>query len=261
MTTEQIRLYEQILAFIRPFYVGKPCLIGCNGPQGAGKTTLTTWLTEQLNREQIPSLSFSIDDFYLPRKKQLALAHANPNNTYLQQRGYPGTHDIQLGQTTIQRLLENKETLIPRYNKSAYLGQGDQIPQEQWQLWPGGKSPLVLLEGWMLGFQAISPASLTDPALAQINTLLSAYARWLENLDAFIYLKPKQTSFVLNWRVEAERKRRESGAEAMSEADAKAYIEKFIPAYEIYAETITAEALHLPPDHFLSVSINQNRLP
>ncbi len=69
----------------------RPFIVGLNGVQGGGKTTLVRALAATLQqRELLPTLVVSIDDFYLPRAEQLALAAAHPDNGLLQQRGQPG---------------------------------------------------------------------------------------------------------------------------------------------------------------------------
>lgn len=69
-----------------------PFVIGLNGVQGVGKTTLVRALAETLQERQgLPTLVVSIDDFYLRHEDQLALAAAHPDNALVQYRGEPGT--------------------------------------------------------------------------------------------------------------------------------------------------------------------------
>jgi D-glycerate 3-kinase len=69
----------------------RPFVIGLNGVQGVGKTTLVRALAETLeNREGLPTLVVSIDDFYLPHAAQLDLAAKHPANALVQYRGEPG---------------------------------------------------------------------------------------------------------------------------------------------------------------------------
>jgi D-glycerate 3-kinase len=69
----------------------RPFIVGLNGVQGVGKTTLVRALAETLqDREGLSTLVVSIDDFYLTHADQLALAAAHPDNALVQYRGEPG---------------------------------------------------------------------------------------------------------------------------------------------------------------------------
>ena len=120
LSGERIHFYCQILFWLEAQLnekrkerlleqkASRPLFVGLNAPQGAGKTTLTKWLVDQLEEKQIQALAISIDDFYLTCEQQVQLAQANSDNPYLQQRGYPGTHDIELGVKTLQQLRKNQ---------------------------------------------------------------------------------------------------------------------------------------------------------
>lgn len=110
----------------------------------------------------------SYDDFYLNYEEQQKLANANPNNKFLQGRGVAGTHDMELGAKTIDDLCFGLEDIyIPRYNKSAYGGQGDRAEEGTWIK---GPLDLVIVEGWMLGFQ---PIEKPPPEMEKVNELLA----------------------------------------------------------------------------------------
>lgn len=93
---------------------------------------------------------------------QDALAAAHPSNSLLRVRGNAGTHDLALGLRTIRSLKYGVEQTssfrIPRYDKSARGGRGDRVPEEQWSTVPV-MPEVVLLEGWMLGFEALPEGS------------------------------------------------------------------------------------------------------
>ncbi|KPM34968.1 hypothetical protein AK830_g11616 [Neonectria ditissima] len=73
----------------------RPFVIGLNGVQGAGKTTLVRALSVALEQQNVPTLVCSIDEFYLTRRDQVALAEAHPDNALIQHRGEPGMTDHQ----------------------------------------------------------------------------------------------------------------------------------------------------------------------
>lgn len=69
----------------------RPFVIGLNGVQGVGKTTLVRRLAETLRQdEHLETLVCSIDDFYLAHEDQVALAASVPDNALVQVRGEPG---------------------------------------------------------------------------------------------------------------------------------------------------------------------------
>jgi D-glycerate 3-kinase len=111
-----------------------PYIIGINAPQGGGKSTLTSYLVQLFEDCELSAVTLSIDDFYHIRDRQIQIANENPENIYLQQRGYPGTHDIELG-IEILSSLKNPNSIesisLPRYDKSKHQGQGDRANKEQ----------------------------------------------------------------------------------------------------------------------------------
>jgi D-glycerate 3-kinase len=155
----------------------------------------------------------------------------------LQQRGYPGTHDIRLGSATLAALKAissaQKTVAIPRYDKSAHGGEGDRMPMNEWQ---SVMAPLdfVILEGWCVGFTPLPETDIQDAHLSEINKMLAQYAAWHNFLDAFIQLRAQRIGDVVRWRIEAEQKMRAQGKPGMSDEKIQAYIERFLPAYEMY---------------------------
>ncbi len=95
-----------------------PMVLGISAPQGCGKTTLVEQLEQLFSWQQRQVASVSIDDFYVTRKDQAALAAANPENRLLQLRGNAGTHDLGLGSATLGQLLgltsDGSEASVPR---------------------------------------------------------------------------------------------------------------------------------------------------
>lgn len=102
-------------------------------------------------------MTLSLDDIYLTHADQVALAQAHPGNPLLQHRGQPSTHDLDLGEKVFASLAAEHPTAIPQYDKSAFAGQGDRVPVEQWNIVneeQQKKVKVVIFEGWCVGFQA-----------------------------------------------------------------------------------------------------------
>lgn len=263
MNTSRAQFYHEVFAWVlhqqKQAHVS-PLMVGLSAPQGAGKTTLTAALCEIAAAKGLRAVSLSIDDFYLTRAEQLRLAQAHPTNPYWQQRGYPGTHDLALGEATLHALkgLGSKGALpLPAYDKSAHAGQGDRRPRSDWRE-VRGPLEVIFFEGWMLGFTAVAETALADPALKDINAVLPGYERWLELLDAMIWLEPQDANYVIEWRVEAEKRMQAEGHAGMSETEITAYINKFLPAYRTYLPVLKATVARFPHLHLM---IGRNRLP
>ena len=64
--------------------------LGLIGYNGAGKSTLVKTLSKALEGQNVPTLVCSIDEFYLTRQDQVALAESHPDNALIQHRGEPG---------------------------------------------------------------------------------------------------------------------------------------------------------------------------
>ena len=111
----------------------------------------------------IPTIVISIDDFYLSHEDQSRLAADHPKNPLIQHRGQPSTHDLNLATSVLSSLRAGQKTRIPSYDKSAFNGQGDRIPDSEWTTVNeiGDRSAkLVILEGWCLGFRSLDPGRL-----------------------------------------------------------------------------------------------------
>jgi D-glycerate 3-kinase len=235
--------------------------VGLSAPQGAGKSTLARQICSLAAEAGLNAIAISIDDFYLTRADQKALALRFADNPYLQHRGYPMTHDLELGRKTLTALRDGRPVQIPRYDKSAHKGQGDRAPQASWTT-ISNPPDIVLLEGWMLGFRPVPNEKLPNRQFDVLNRALAEYETWVEVLDAFIWLEPERIEDVVTWRTEAEEKVRASGIPTMSNDQIRRYIESFLPAYETYLPTIATTAIshggmkHRP---FLHLKVHRDR--
>lgn len=245
MTVSSRSLIDAVLALRRRIAARGPCVVGLSGPQGCGKSTLASAVVAAARAAGETAVALSIDDVYLTHDQQRALAALHPGNLYLEHRGYPGTHDVELGAATLRALRAAQPgdvVALPAYDKSAHAGRGDRRPRGDWPA-VVGPVDLVVLEGWMLGFPSLDAAALEalpDRHLAAAASFLPPYAAWTDALDAFVHLDAAEPDLVVGWRVDAERARRASGAAALSDAEARDYVERFLPAYALWVPLLRA---------------------
>ncbi|KAI2635079.1 putative Uridine/cytidine kinase [Xylaria nigripes] len=235
----------------------KPFVIGLNGVQGVGKTTLVRNLAENLRRDQgLETFVCSIDDFYLTHDEQVALAKSMPDNALVQVRGQPGTHATELAQQVLASIINNTTTHIPLYDKSLFSGQGDRLPRAAWPEVNGPGQPKVqvlIIEGWCVGFRPLSVAEVTAKYNAPSRTLkhhqlehLLFINRELERydaaittrFDAFIHIDAEETEWVYDWRLEQEVMLRAQRGAGMSDEQVVHFVDAYYPAYEIFTDKL-----------------------
>jgi D-glycerate 3-kinase len=137
--------------------IKKPLMIGINGCQGSGKSTLVDFLAAYLSEQyQLKTVTLSIDDFYYDRAKRTELAQ--DVHTLLATRGVPGTHDSQLLKSTLVHLKEGKPTAIPRFNKAT----DEPLPENEWT-YIENPVDVVLVEGWCWGIPPQQSFALSKP--------------------------------------------------------------------------------------------------
>jgi D-glycerate 3-kinase len=236
-------------------------ILGIQGPQGCGKSTLAAALVEQWGRAGVRATAVSVDDFYLTHAEQEALASRHAGNPYLRYRGYPGTHDVALGRRTIDAIAslgEPQSGAVPVYDKSAHRGRGDRASESAWRR-VAGPIDVLVLEGWMLGFTPVdsrADALTVDLALRAPNQYLEAYRVWHERLDAFVHMHVDSLDTIVRWRMDSERARRERGEPALSDDDARDYIDRFLPAYRLWVPQLRA---HPPCSEFTTIELAEDR--
>ncbi|KAG9238879.1 putative Uridine/cytidine kinase [Amylocarpus encephaloides] len=239
----------------------RPFIIGLNGVQGAGKTTLVSALSQTLRgTEGLETLVLSIDDLYLTREQQVNLAGEHADNKLVQHRGEPGTHDMTLARSVISSLLSNKETKIPSYDKSQLSGLGDRAHVSTWQTVNTPSSPpirVIILEGWCIGFRSLLPSVLstkfTSPSLTLqnhslshlefVNESLRDYDVLTDEYDAFIHIDAEDTRWVYEWREQQEAALRREKGKVMSEEEVRTFVDGYFPAYELYVEGVRGGVL------------------
>jgi D-glycerate 3-kinase len=245
----------------------RPIVIGVNGSQGSGKSTLSALLSVVLAREySLHSIDLSIDDFYLTRAQRQALAKTV--HPLLATRGVPGTHDVDLLADTLQRLRgAGAPVAVPRFDKS----QDDRVPSAQWQ---SVDPPLdiIILEGWCLGVRAQQPAQLATPANAlerdedkqgtwreYVNARLQEdYHRLYDLIDIWVMLQAPSFDSVFRWRLEQEQKLAQKQTGTDSRVMSAEQIARFIQHYQ----RLTQQALDTLPAtvHYLFRLDEQRRI-
>ncbi|QEW07654.1 hypothetical protein [Nitrincola iocasae] len=195
----------------------KPLVIGINGAQGAGKSTLFNLLEVTLSEGfGLRVVGFSIDDLYKTRAKRSELAEQV--HPLLQTRGVPGTHDVELGIEILDSLLHANDTTvtrIPVFDKSI----DDRCPDYVWQEWVG-RADIIVLEGWCVGATPQLDEALSEP-VNQLEReedsngiwrryaneqLKYQYAELFSRLDLLIMLQVPSMQAVFEWRSLQEKK-------------------------------------------------------
>jgi D-glycerate 3-kinase len=217
----------------------KPFVVGINGCQGSGKSTLTsfieTFLTSVHNKRVV---SLSIDDFYLDQSGRSALAiKVHP---LLKTRGVPGTHDINLALSTLKQLDKGLRTALPRFNKAT----DNPFPQAQWPV-VDDMPDFVILEGWCVGVPAQASTHVKQPInhleevedplgiwRSYVNTELAGQYQTLFNrIDYSVMLKAPSFDCVYQWRLEQEHKLAASangkGAGIMSDEEVANFVQHY----------------------------------
>ena len=158
-----------------------------------------------------------------------------------------------LGVATLRAFKQGGAVVVPVYDKSARDGRGDRAPRTSWRR-VQGPWEVVILEGWMLGFRpGPAPAELAAP-----NLRLGAYAAWHDLLDVMVILTMTHPRQVVDWRMESERARRVRGEGTLTDAQARDYVERFLPAYDAWVPGLLAA----PPGRAaLQVVLGPDRLP
>ncbi len=229
----------------------KPFIVGINGSQGSGKSTLTSFVEYYLSSvhgKQVVSLS--IDDFYFDQSQRNALAiKVHP---LLATRGVPGTHNIPLALDTLRNLDSGSRTLLPRFDKAT----DNPFPTEQWPV-IASSPDFIILEGWCVGATPQSQSELKPPInhleevedplgiwRSFVNTELAGdYQTLFAKIDYRIMLKAPSFDCVYQWRLEQEHKLAKKAAKNSTGVMSDEEVANFVQHYQ----RITEHALRQLP--------------
>ena len=131
-----------------------PVVVGINGAQGSGKSTLCQFLEVLLVEHNQRSATLSIDDLYLTKAERERLGREV--HPLLATRGVPGTHDAALGLSLIEDFRAGRDLDLPRFDKSVDDRCAAPEPIQ-------GPLQVLLFEGWCLGARPQDEAALAEP--------------------------------------------------------------------------------------------------
>ncbi len=220
----------------------RPFIVGINGAQGTGKSTLAKLLASLLASGKHQVVNLSIDDFYYSRVRREALARTV--HPLLRSRGVPGTHDIGLAQKLIQQLGEANATdriTLPGFDKA----EDDCLPPERCSQ-VQGPIDIIILDGWFVGASAQNEQELQRPVndlefsedidgrwRRYVNQQLAGdYQTLFAQLDMLLMLKAPAFEQVFEWRLLQEHKLRKLTINPASGLMDEAAIRRFIQHFE-----------------------------
>jgi D-glycerate 3-kinase len=211
--------------------LGHPLIQGILGGQGTGKTTLAKALISIITEAGYRAATLSLDDLYKTYCDRIALQQIDPRLIW---RGPPGTHDVDLGLTTLDAIRNSQNLVtIPRFDKSAHRGAGDRTTPEIVT-----NIDILLFEGWFVGVNPIEPAvfdTAPPPIITaehkifarDMNQQLGSYLQLWERLDSLIVLYPQDYRYSLQWRKQAEHDMIASGKPGMSDIEIEEFVNYF----------------------------------
>ncbi|MDX8380763.1 MAG: hypothetical protein R8M14_01470 [Ghiorsea sp.] len=192
----------------------KPLVLGINGAQGTGKSTLASVLKIMIEDKGLSVAALSLDDFYLSQHQRGILA--DTIHPLLQTRGVPGTHDVPLAIKTIKHLVSGQgNVLIPQFDKQT----DNPKPVSDW-FECVAPVDVVFFEGWCVGSMVQSENDLVEPMNAleahedkqavwrkYVNDkLASEYQILFTLLDKLVFLQAPSFEDAFDWRFDQESK-------------------------------------------------------
>ncbi len=188
-----------------------PILIGFSGLPGSGKSTLGDWIGNLSNELNLRIQVISLDDFYLPAKEIDIAMKGNPWDV---PRGLPGSHSIDLLNSTLDAYLRTGKLKYPTFDKSLRNGLGDRSG------WAESNPKVLILEGWFVGCEPLKDRSklndnsdnLNDPYLNQyeceyrhvIQDKLNSYSQIWRMLYKTWHLKSTNIKNTISWKTQQE---------------------------------------------------------
>ncbi len=256
------RFWRPLSEDIAERYDGRPLIVGINGAQGSGKSTLCKVLEVLLVEHNQRAVTLSLDDHYLTRAERQAMA--KDEHPLFATRGVPGTHDVALGESILDALTARRPVAFPRFDKAS----DDRLP--------AGKpvetrADVILFEGWCVGAAPQPAEALREPVnrleaeedadgtwRREVNRRLATdYAGLFGRIDLLVMLKVPDFAAVRAHRLLQERKlgaRNPAGHAVMDEAA----LDRFLAHYQRLTEWMLGE---MPARADIVVEIGRDQRP
>lgn len=206
-----VEAYWQPLADRIATETKRPLVVGINGAQGSGKSTLCLFLEQLLAERGLNAVTISLDDLYLTRSERAALA-AETHRLFVT-RGVPGTHDVAHGEAILHDLAAGSDTFLPAFDKAT-------DDRDSLSRGPVRKVDVLLFEGWCVGAVPQPAEALREPVnrleaeedpdgewRREVNRRLATdYAELFAQIDLLVMLKVEDFSAVRANRALQEQK-------------------------------------------------------
>jgi D-glycerate 3-kinase len=262
----------------------KPIILGISGLQGSGKSTWASKIVEILtSKHQLQAITISLDDLYKKHEDLIAQRDQDADNKLYRTRGQPGTHEEQLAAKFFNELRQYQgdgDLKIPSFDKSKFNGEGDRAVESDWPIITR-KPDVVVFEGWCVGFQPLPSSAIEEkyqlalagklpintPAQHQlqhllvVNENLKRYCDAFmgpEHFDFFIHIDTTDLRNVYTWRLQQEHKMIEAKGSGMSDEQVRAFIDGYMPSYEIYLDRLR-EGLFREKGRMVRVELDKSR--
>ena len=220
------KIYLPLTNWINEQHKQTPVIIGINGAQGSGKSTLCKILKALLQQGfEKTVVALSIDDLYKTHQQRLEMAKSI--HPLFKTRGVPGTHDIELGQSILSQLKQQTGPVhLPVFDKAT-----DDRKHEKYWSYSEQNTDIILFEGWCVGsvpeqdsqlIQAINKLEKNEDNDSNwrhyVNQQLATdYQHLFSMIDKLIMLKIPDFDRVIEWRTLQENKLTKSSAHKASE--------------------------------------------
>jgi D-glycerate 3-kinase len=245
---------------------GETVIVGIQGGQGTGKTTLVKYLAKRLSDEGSRVVSFSIDDFYTSYDDRKHLASKYTDNPFYQlPRGMPGTHRVGELLAALSCLKSGDDAELPVFDKSAHQGNGDISAHV---VAVKGRQDFVLFEGWCVAMPEATPDEmvkacrrqglsdsqpLPEPVhLGAVLSRLGPYQPAWGLIDFLVMLCPDSPDLHLRWRLEQEKELIAATGAGMSDEQVSTMVQHVLPFTCLCNEKIVPDLrICISKDHTL----------